>query len=439
MATKTPTNSHRPNLGRVKAIALVVGVAAWVLFLASLAIFGRKQFFESYLFAYLFWLGLSLGSLSALMLHHLVSGGWGFMIQRTIEAATRVLPVFALLFLPLLLGLHTLYPWSNEAFVAEHGVVANKVLYLNLPFFLIRAAVCFTIFLGLAHFLNRWSARLDESGDPRLIVRMQRLSAIGLVVYVLAMTFAAVDWAMSLEPEWFSSIYGGLFVINQGLATLVFATFVVIHLSKYAPYLGGRGCASGGRCAEAEGCLGAPGCAGVKYQMYFHHLGNLILGFVVLWAYFSFSQYLIIWSGNLTEEVPWYLRRAEGVYNILAVALIVFHFAVPFFLLLIRRAKQQRLPLAALCIGVFLMHFVDLFWVIIPAFEPGALLRHFAVDIIAWLAFGGLWVAAFAWQLGRRPLLPQRDERMEMMYQHHDPSGTDITILAPAEGADSHA
>jgi hypothetical protein len=241
-----------------------------------------EQLFRSYLIAYLFWFGIALGCLPLLMLHHLVGGAWGFVIRRILEAGTRTLPLMIVLFVPLLLGIHSLYEWSDPEIVARDQILQAKHAYLNVSFFIIRAVVYFAAWIIFAYFLNRWSAEQDATGNPILLRRFQLLSAPGIVVYTLGITFASIDWGMSLEPHWFSTIYGMLFIVGQTLAALAFVIPVAVLLSDSPP-------ASGFMKADV-----------------FQDLGNLLLAFVMLWAYISFSQYLIIWAGNLPEEIPWY-------------------------------------------------------------------------------------------------------------------------------------
>lgn len=398
----------RPALRGAMITSAGVGILALPLYGLGAAMLGGTQLAESYLFAYLFWMGLSLGCLSALMLHHLVAGRWGFMIQRIAEAGVSVLPLMAVLFIPIALSIDALYPWADPEYVAAHEVVAQKTPYLNTQAFLVRTAVVLVLFVGMGLLLLRWSTQLDRTGNPRFVLRKIRLSAVGLAVYVLAMTVAAIDWAMSLDPAWFSSIYPGLFIVGQGLTTLLFATLLLCWLARYEPF------------------------NQVLRVNVLHHLGNLILGFTVLWAYFQFSQYLIIWSGNLPEEVTWYLDRGTGPLNIIAVVLIVFHFALPFAVLLIRRGKRTIPALAALCVYFLALRLVDLFWIIVPSFTTQRLLQHAAVDLLAWLGIGGIWLAVFFYVLARRPMLSWNDDRMREI-PGHDPLGTDITISSETE------
>ncbi len=341
------------------------------------------QFFRSYLISYLFWLGIPLGCLPLLMLHHLVGGTWGFAIRRVLEAGTRTLPMITVLFLPIILGRHSLYEWSHPEIVARDGILQAKAAYLNLPFFIVRAAIYFVAWLTFAYFLNRWSAEQDATGDPVLTRRFQLLSAPGLVVYSLAITFASIDWSMSLEPHWYSAIYGMLFIVGQSLAALAFVIPVAARLSD------------------------SPPVAGVLNADTFQDLGNLLLTFVMLWAYISFSQYLIIWSGNLPREIPWYVHRGSNGWQWVAALLAVFHFAIPFLLLLGRANKRDKAFIAGIAIAILAMRWVDIYWLVAPAFFPRV--RIHWMDILMSAVIGTVWFYTFFNQLAKRALLPLRD------------------------------
>jgi hypothetical protein len=344
-------------LDRFQQRCLIVGAVALAASLLG-AFTSPTQFFHSYLLGYLFWVGIGLGSLGILLLHHLVGGRWGYMIRRPLEAGTRTLPVLLLLFLPLLLGLARLYPWARPDFVAGDELLQHKAVYLNIPFFVTRTAIYFALWLGMAYLLNKWSLAWDQSDDHSKAGNFRTLSGPGLVVFALSVTFAMVDWVMTLEPHWFSTIYGMVFIAGQVLATLCFMIPVLLFLSQGKPL------------------------SDVVSPKQFQNLGNLMLAFVMLWAYVSFSQYLIIWSGNLPEEITWYVNRSGQGWQWVAIGLIMFHFAVPFVLLLIRRNKQQPRILARIAVWLLVLR---------------------AVDILA----------AFLWQLKKRPLLARHDPSLE--------------------------
>ena len=343
-----------------------------------------EHFFRSYLFAYVYWAGIAIGSLAIVLLHHLSGGGWGMMIRRLLEAATRTLPLVAALFLPVVLGMKPLYEWARPEVVEADKILQFKAPYLNVPFFLLRTVFYFSCWIALAHFLNRWSRQQDETGDPALAGKMETMSGPGLVLFGATVTFASFDWVMSLEPHWFSTLFGLSFMVGQVLTAFPFAIAMTAYLS--------------GRRPMSEAVTPA----------HFHDLGKLTLAFVMLWAYLSFSQFLIIWSGNLPEETPYYLKRLVGGWQYFQLALILFHFALPFFLLLSRSRKRSGARLVRVACLILLMRFVDLYMQIIPAGHHSEL--HVSwMDLAAPIGIGGLWLAAFLRQLESRPVLPVRD------------------------------
>jgi hypothetical protein len=385
------------NWDRFQWRALGIGAAALLLCVGGAALLGRAAFFRSYLVACNFWLGIALGGLAIVMIHHLTGGGWGRVIRRLLESATRTLPVLALLFVPLLFGLHDLYKWTDQAAVASDELLQHKSLYLNTPFFVIRAAVYFVAWIVIAYFLNRWSRQQDETADPGLPRRFRLLSGPGLVICGLTITFAAVDWLMSLEPHWVSTIFPVVIAVGQVLAAFAFAIAAAALLASRPPL---------SEAITAE---------------HLNDLGNLLLAFVMLWAYVSFSQFLLIWSGNLPEEVRWYIPRFQGGWEWVGAALLIGQFALPFLLLLSRDVKRNPRSLAVVAGIVLVMRFVDLLWQVVPAFEPEGLLGHW-LDLLAAplaaLGVGGVWVAAFLWQLRKMPLLPLHDPAGEEAAHH---------------------
>ncbi|HWP59566.1 MAG TPA: hypothetical protein VNL14_16860 [Candidatus Acidoferrales bacterium] len=357
---------------KARNASLLVGVVALGLCAVG-AFFDARQFLHSYLIAFLLWLGVALGSLTIVMIHYLTGGAWGVVIRRMLESAARTLPLMAVLFAPIVVGSPEIYAWMAGA--ASHGS------YLSAPFFFTRAAFYFACWLILVYLLNKWSLEHDRTGAPKPARNIRLLSAPGLGVYVLTVTFAAVDWVMSLEPDWYSTIYGVIFMGGQVLSAFAFVIIVAALLWRHKP------------------------AADVMRPEHFHDLGNLLLAFVMLWAYFAFSQYLIIWSGNLPEEISWYLRRLTGGWEWVGAALIGFHFFVPFLLLLSRATKRNPLVLAGVAALVLSMRWLDLLWFTAPAFRPAAIAVHW-MDVTAPLGVGGIWFAAYIFNLQRRPLFP---------------------------------
>lgn len=380
-----PSDSLRPDFDRIQQRALMVGLVG----LAALAVgffLDRTQFFRSYLYGFLFWSGMAIGCTGILMLNHVVGGKWGLIIRRFLEAGTRTLPLFLILIVPVLASLGTLYVWARPE--AAHDDHIRQISgYLNIPFFIIRTIVYFGLWMLWTRLLNKWSDDQDRTGDPSLMDRMRRFSAPGLVLFMVTGSFAFVDWIMSLEPYWFSTIYGAMYLMGQTLETFAFITAVLVIFSARKPF------------------------SDYVTPQHFHSLGNLILAFTCLWAYMAFSQYLIIWSGNLPDEIPWYLKRVAGGWNIVAILVIVFHFCVPFLLLLQREVKRRARWLYRVCIGLLLVRLLDVFWIVVPSFPGKGVPVHWQ-DAAAIVGIGGLWVAAFFWQLKARPVLPVNDPRL---------------------------
>ena len=382
------TSFNSPDLNKLRRYSLFVGGGALVIFLIGKFV-KPEQFYEAYIFAFTFWTGISVGSLALLMLQHLTGGGWGLVIRRILEAATRVLPVIALLFIPIVLGAHHLYPWTHQEHQQKLG---DKTNYLNLPFFSVRAIVYFAIWLGLAFLLNRWSLGQDRTGDGQYAKQMRVLSGPGMVLFVFTVTFASVDWYMSLEPEWFSTIYGFIFVASWTVTALAFVIAALALLSKSEPL------------------------KSIVAPLHFHDLGKLLLALVMLWAYFAYSQFLIIWSGNLPEEISWYTPRIHATWGALIVAVVLLHFAMPFLLLLSRGLKRDPHKLIIVAVLILVMRVIDLLWMLEPSFS-GKTFHVTWMHPVGLIAIGGLWLAAFARELSRRPLIPINDPQYESVVE----------------------
>jgi hypothetical protein len=395
VATHTRTDTYAPpaeSLGRTLTTAGAAGVVA----LGAAFLMGGTHVYKGYLLAFLFWTGVSLGCLALSMVHHLSGGAWGVVTRRIFEAASRTLPLMALLFVPVALGLPHLYEWAHPEAVARDEILQHKAPYLNVPFFITRAVIYFLVWSAIALALSRWS-RLQDAAAPderdRLSARMQRLSGGGLVAYAITVFFMSVDWVMSLDPHFFSTMYGMLFMVNQGLSGLATTIAVLILLTRTAPM------------------------SSVIAPAHLHDLGKFLLAFVMLWAYLTFSQFLIVWSANLPEEIPWYLTRMQGGWGVVSIVLILFHFIVPFLLLLNRDLKRQGRLLALVAIWIVVVRFIDLFWLIGPLHGDKALTVHLA-DVLAPIGVGGLWIAMFAWQLRSRPLLPLGEPFLQGALEH---------------------
>ncbi len=384
-----------PAIARLQQRALVVGAVALVAGLAG-AVISPDQFFRSWMIGFLFCLGLTLGSLGLLMLQHLTGGEWGLVGRRIFEAASRTLPLVTLFFIPILFGLPRLFLWARPEAVAADHILQMKAPYLNVPFFIGRATLFFAIWLACMFYLNRWSDGQDRGEvavTPADTRRFRVISAPGLLLYALTITFAGVDWIMSLDPHWYSTIFGLLLFAGHGLAAFAFVIAVLAVISAVEPV------------------------ASVVSARQFHDLGKLLLAFVMLWAYLAFSQFLIIWAGNLPEEIPWYVERIRGVWGYVALLIALGHFALPFVVLLSRDLKKDRGLLAKVAIAILLMRLVDIIWLVAPAFPHQGFAIHW-MNVVVPVGLLGIWLFLFARQLRSRPLLPLNDPYFKETFAH---------------------
>ena len=357
--------------------ALIIGAIGAIASVAG-AYIAPDSFYSAYLTGFMFWLGLSLGCMAILMLYHLVGGAWGTVIRRILESGMMTLPLMFVLFIPILLNLPKLYFWVRPAELTDPKIAEIAHSYLNFNGILARYILYFVIWIGMAYFLNRWSSEQDSIAGQSTL-RFRALSSIGLVIYSLTISFAVIDWVMSLQARWISTIYGLLFVAGEVLSAFCF-------------------------CVVIEGILGkSKPVSEYLTDTEVHDHGKFMFAFVMVWAYFNFSQWLIIWAGNLPEEIPWYVRRMRGGWETVGLFLVVFHFAVPFALLLSRQLKRKARTLVWLASWIILMRIVDIYWHIEPASHAEFHLSWVLFAIVA--GIGGLWMAYFFRNLRSRPLL----------------------------------
>jgi len=384
------------SVSRLETPALIAGVIGLAL-CAIGAFLNTTQFFRSYLVAFIFVSGIAIGSLGVLMIQFLTGGAWGVLIRRCLESATRTFPLLAIAFIPIALGMRNLYIWTDHNLVAHDHVLHAKAPYLNVTFFLLRTVFYFAIWIIISTLLNRWSKQHEETSSPWLGLRLRNASAAGLLVMAITMTFASIDWMMSLEPHWYSTMYGISFIIGNCLSALAFSSVIVVLMSRDEPI------------------------SLVAKPIHFRDLGNLIFAFVMLWAYTAFSQFMLIWYANIREEVPWYTRRMNGGWGTIAALLIVFHFFLPFFVLLIRAIKDHPRSLGMVALFVIFMRAVDVFWLIAPGFHPEEAHAPFSIhwlDPAAILGLGGLWFFFFLRFLRRHPVLPFNEEFVQEALSH---------------------
>jgi hypothetical protein len=391
--SETYTASGTPLPG-MKQFGMIAGVLGVLLAVAGFFMSGLDRFFQAYLVAYTFWMGVVLGSMALLMVQHLSGGVWGIVLRRPFEAAVRTLPFMAVLFLPIAFGMQSLYHWSHADAVANDPILQIKSLYLNTPFFLGRQVFYFLVWGTLGHLLTKYSAEHDRTGDPKLLDKLGVLSGAGLVIYFLTVTFAMVDWTMSVNPHWFSTIWGLLYIGGQGLSAFAFGICVLVMLSQTAPL------------------------NRVLTTHHFHDLGKFLFAFLMLWAYLSFSQFLIIWSANIPEEIPHYLDRWENSYKYLSIFIVVGHFIVPYALLLSRDLKKNAGKLRFIATWILLARIADYYWHVAPELHKGGLSISL-LDVALPLALGGIFISLFVANLGGRSLLPVNDPALDKALHHH--------------------
>jgi hypothetical protein len=368
----------------------VIGAVLAVLGAAACAILGLadpRQFFFSWLVSYLFFLSLALGALFFVLIQYAAQGSWGIVVRRIGETVFATMPLMAALFLPLVLGLRELYEWAAPGAVEHDPLLAWKAPYLNVPFFLIRAAVYFGCWSFIALLYYRLSRGQDATGNPAVSVRLRRLAGPSLIVLAVTTTFASFDWIMSLTPHWFSTIFGVYFFAGS------FVGFIAL-LSVVAVAMRNAGLIETAISAE-----------------HLHDLGKFLFAFTAFWAYIAFSQFFLIWYANIPEETIWYKARLEGSWQAVSILLIVGHFAVPFFYLMGRAVKRRGATLAVGGAWLLAMHFVDLYWMVMPTLHPAGVSPS-VLDVAAFVAVGGCFVAAAGWLLRRHALVPLGDPRL---------------------------
>ena len=389
---------------KISQRSLVIGVV-FALISGALAFLRPDEFYRAYLLGFMCWLGVALGSMAIVMIRHLTGGGWGTVIRRILGAAMRTLPVLAILFIPIVIavGQHRIYPWAmplesiQDAHIREHLEKHSfiKASYLNFSGFFIRAFLYFAIWNVLSFLLSKWSKQTDHAGAPDNSGRFKAVAGPGLILYGFTISFAAIDWVMSLDPSWISTIFGLLILIGEVLSAMCFAVVVERILFNYKPM------------------------SEMLTPDFVHDHGKWMLTFIMVWAYFSFSQWLIIWAGNLPEEITFYLKRLSNGWGSIGLFLVLFHFAIPFALLLSRPFKRDIRKLVWLAVWMMLMRYLDLFWIIEPNFSKT--LTVTIADIVVPIAIGGIWLWYFFRNLAALPLLPAYDPDAHEVLQpaHH--------------------
>jgi len=387
VGTYDPRTMTPPVAKTIEVRSLVIGLIFSAIAVAG-AFISPNAFFQGYLLAFMIWLGVTLGSMAILMIRHLTGGGWGMVIRRILGAAMRCIPLMTLLFIPLLFGLPKLYVWARPL-----DAIANKELrhhlqditqsYLSVHSFIIRAVIYFAIWNLLSFLLSKWSRETDQRNAPDNTQRFKAVSGPGLILYAFTISFAAIDWVMSIDPSWISTMYGLILLIGEVLSAMCFAVVVERILADYKPM------------------------SDWLKPDFVHDHGKWMLTFIMVWAYFSFSQWLIIWAGNLPDEITWYMKRLNGGWEAMGLLLVIFHFVVPFVILLSRPFKRNIRKLVWVAIGLLIMRYIDLFWIIEPNYSSSLHLSW--ADIVVPIGMGGLWFWYFFRNLSSLPLLPLYD------------------------------
>lgn len=373
-------------LSRLPWIGASIGAVGLALSLGLRAA-DPKQFAFSWLVAFLFFLSLALGALYFVLIHFATQAGWGIVVRRLAENTMATLPLFALLFVPVLLGMAELFPWVHGIAEGKDRVLVGKAPYLNAPFFIGRAVVYFAFWSAIAMFYVRRSRRQDGTRDAAISVGLRRFSGPAVIVLAITQTFAAVDWIMSLDPNWYSTIFGVYWFAGSFVSVFALLTLMAVLLRRAGPM------------------------ADVVGAEHFHDLGKLLFAFTVFWAYIGFSQYFLIWYGNIPEETIFFRHRLEGSWTALSLLLAGGHFIVPFFFFMPRTIKRKPALLAAGATWMLAMHLVDVYWLVMPALHPKGVAISL-LDVAAFLAVGGWFVAALSWMMLGSPLVPVGDPRL---------------------------
>ncbi len=394
-----------PGIDRFQSISIGAGVIGLIICVIGFVMTNhRESTLRGWLLGFIFWGGIAFGGLGILLLQYLTGGAWGVVIRRIAEACSRTIPIIGLLFIPIALGVYQLYDFAN--LLGHDRIVDARGWYMQPTWWVIRTLIYLVVFSAIAYFLTTWSAKQDKTEDydesAEYLSKAYKFSGPAIILYVVLVTFATVDWTMSLEPHWFSTMWGFLYVVGWGLSGFCFAIMILAFLNDKAPM---------------KDVLG---------KRHFHDIGKLMLAFVMVWAYFNFSQYLIIWSGNLTEETPFYLVRSKGVWGAIGIILIVFHFAFPFLVLLLQDFKRHARLLAYLAAFILVMRLLDMFYMIGPSPRVGEVQQHMLsvpfrlsiFDFAGPLAIGGIWLFFFFRELKSRPMVPYKDPYFENAIKH---------------------
>ena len=385
-STTTPATSAATGIARAQMPALIIGVLGIIGAVIGFAT-DPQEFYRAWLAPFVFWFLIAAGALAILCLQYVTGGEWGVLIRRPLGAASRTIPLFLLFGLPLFLGLSHIYSWATPEAAQDH-LLHKKAFWLNAPGWGIRALIYFALWTLWAWRLRRLSVSFAETRSPYTELARRKWAAGGLLVMVMTLTLTGVDWVMSLEPKWYSSMFGIAFIVGAGLSAFAFVTFFLTTISR------------------------TQAMVDILKPNHFRDLGNLMLAFTMLWAYTNFSQFLLVWYGNIKEETPYYITRMQGGWGVMAAILILFHFFLPFFMLLMRNIKDRPRTIAIVTIIILVMRFIDIYWLIGPA-HYGSHFHFSWITPFAFLGIGGLWLFAFIAQLKGQTIIPIHETWVE--------------------------
>lgn len=379
---------------RVIRVAGVVGAAGLVVaaVLAMVLADGRNRFFHAYLVSFAYFLSLALGALFFVLLQHVTRSGWSVVVRRIAEVVASVMPLLAVLAIPVVIGMPQLYNWTHASAVAHDSLLQSKQPWLNRPFFIVRLVICFAVWSGLARYFFQRSVAQDATGDTALTIRMQRFSAPAMYLFGITLTCAAFDLLMSLDPHWYSTIFG-VYYFSGG----VVGFFALLILLAYSLQRAGR-------------------LQRAITREHYHDLGKLVFAFTVFWAYIAFSQYMLIWYANMPEETQWFLTRQTGGWVTVSLLLLLGHFVLPFLALISRIPKRRRYVLVIPAVWMLVMHWVDIYWLVMPGVQvadlPEGTVPFGLMDVACFIGLGGLFIAGAAHRARGRALVPERDPRL---------------------------
>ncbi|MBD3377187.1 hypothetical protein GF406_19310 [candidate division KSB1 bacterium] len=376
----------RPETGALSRISLIIGAVFLALSVIGFFV-DKNQFFFSYQVAFTFWLSIGLGGLFLTLLHHVFGATWSIVLRRIMETIMSVLPWMVLFFLPMLLGLHELFHWTHSDAVAHDPLLQQKQPYLNVPFFIIRAVIYFSVWIYLARWFYKKSVDQDKEYDHKQAHRLRQVAAPAIILFALTLTFAAFDWMMSLDPHWYSTIYGVYYFAGSTLATI---SILIIFT----------------RTIQAKG-----GMKNVLNLDHYHDMGKMLFTFVVFWAYIAFSQYFLIWYANIPEETLYYFHRWEGNWKTISLIIVFGKFVIPFLILITRSSKRNLTFLTTISLWLLLMQWLDLYWMIMPTLHPHS--THFSwLDVTTLLGIGGVFVGLFFNKVQKQEIVPVNDPKL---------------------------